>query len=204
MVDLFIEGGGDSGFQHTEFRKGWVSFLSKVKRLEHRMPAIKIGRGRESAFKLFSNAIKLRIDFQNNALLVDSEDPITFAYSGNCITDNQNVLSHLLKRDKWEQPDGYVSNHVFLMVTSMENWLLADVDALSRFYGNGFHLPKPPVNPEKLSRQQAIEMLENATKECTNTYGKNVKNFRLLEHLDPEIVASKCPSFKHFVDCIPI
>lgn len=204
MVDLFIEGGGDSDAQHTAFRKGWRILLEKVPRLQGRQPRVRASGGRKQAYDALCNAISRLPAFSNCAMLVDSEDAIKFAYSGNCNTDDESVLDHLKERDKWSRPKGYRANHTFLMVCTMENWMLADPAGLERFYGKGFNLPNPPQNPESLTKDQALKMLEDATKSCSNPYEKNIHNYEVLEYLDPAELMAKCPSFKHFVDCVPV
>jgi Domain of unknown function (DUF4276) len=72
-------------------------------------------------------------------------------------------------RDGWNLPD-ISAEHYHLMVQMMEAWLVADRDALSRFYGQGFNASAIPRNPnvEQISKPD----LESALKEATRHTAK--------------------------------
>jgi Domain of unknown function (DUF4276) len=82
---------------------------------------------------------------------------------------NHGPKEHLKSRDGWNLPD-ISAEHYHLMVQMMEAWLVADRDALSRFYGQGFNASAIPRNPnvEQIGKQD----LESALKEATRHTAK--------------------------------
>jgi len=93
-----------------------------------------------------------------NVLLVDSEGPV----------DN-GPKEHLKSRDGWNLPNISVE-HYHLMVQMMEAWLVADRDALSRFYGQKFNVNAIPrdLNVEQIGKQALESALKEATRHTAN------------------------------------
>jgi hypothetical protein len=135
-------------------------------------------------------------------LLVDSEDKLDLV--SDCIGNNGIIWEHLRFRDQWEQPNGVKMSSVFVMVRSMENWLLADPDGLKKFFGPMFLISAINKPVESIDRSSALAILEKATENCANPYKKGVSSYGALAYLNPQVLAEKCPSFKHFIDCLPI
>ena len=193
MVKLFIEGGGDS--QEQRFEKT---------ALKGRLPRLVAAGGRHLAYENLTASLAIRNDPYLPVILVDSEDLIDYIDSKDCDKLDQVIWTHLFKRDKWKKPVNCPSKRVFLMIATMENWMLADPEGLAIHYKEGFSLPNPPTAPEMLTKEQALIMLEAATKNCKSPYRKGIKDYGALASLNPAIIAGKCPSFKHFIECFPI
>ncbi len=124
-IKLYIEGGGDSQLQATQFRAGWTAFFKKAG-LEKRMPAPVRCGSRNDAFKDYTIALRNRKPDELPLLLVDSEE---------LLAAGQSPWQHLRTRDRWEQPPDAGNGDAFLMICCMETWFVADRAALARFFG---------------------------------------------------------------------
>ncbi len=194
-IQLYIEGGGDSDEQDTQFRRGWRRFFENAG-LRGRMPAVFRGGGRGSTFDDFQTAVLQKKAGELPLLLVDSEDVPTADHS---------AWTHLQtrKEDGWEQPSGTGDNDVFLMVVCMETWFIADRESLRRFFGQCWRdnaLPKWH-QLEEISKEKVQAALDHATAACgRRRYAKGKRSFTLLENIDPAVVESKCPSAKRLLE----
>ena len=106
-------------------------------------------------------------------LMVDSEEPVDAV---------NNPWQHLDSRDRWARPDGAGCEQVCLKVACVEAWLVADVDTLAQFFGNGFRpqiMPNRP--PEEMPKATVYDLLERATEDSRKgPYGKSGHSFALL------------------------
>lgn len=190
-IKIYIEGGGDTRIQDTEFRAGWTAFFKSagLDKL-HKMPRIVRGGGRAQTFDDFCTAVKNPNSDELPLLLVDSED---FVEAGH------DVWQHLKARDKWTKPKEVGKNDAFLMITCMETWFLADREALKDFFKgcwNDKALPKWP-NLEKVDRKKALAALEKATAKCgERQYAKGAVSFELLKAISPAKIEDTFPSAK--------
>ena len=189
---LFIEGGGDGGRQHTEFRNGFRTFLEKAG-LAGRMPRIVASGAREHAYEDFCDALK---EGKRALLLVDSEDPVS----------EKSPWAHLKQRpgDLWETPPGAEDDDCHLMVQCMESWFLADRDALAAFFGSDFRAQKlPPAKKpiEQVSKADVLKKLPEATKhrKTKGSYAKGKHSFDLLAQIDPAKVTKASTWADRFV-----
>jgi hypothetical protein len=134
--------------------------------------------GRGEAFHDFCIGLKThREDYV--ILLVDSEEPV-----------KSGCWEHLKARigDNWPRPADAHEDQAQLMVQSMEAWLLADHPALITYYGQGFLAKSLPqrANVEQISKKEALDALEHASKPTTKgEYHKTRHGFDLLEIIDP-------------------
>ena len=79
------------------------------------------------------------------------------------------------------------------MVQVMESWFLADKDALSKYYGQGFLSNSIPGQPniELIPKQRVFDALEHATRPTQKReYDKTRHGFDLLELIDPALVGA--------------
>jgi len=194
-IKLYIEGGGDSPTQDTEFRAGWTAFFEKVGLKEARkMPKPIRGGGREQTFDAYCTAVKTRKPDELPLLLVDSED---------VVKPGHDAWQHLKARDKWTKPKEAGKNDASLMITCMETWFLADREALKDFFEgcwNDKALPKWP-DLEKVERKKAYAALVKATTNCgERQYAKGKVSFELLKVIDPAVVEETFPSAKALLD----
>jgi hypothetical protein len=196
MVDvtLYVEGGGDSDALHRRCREGFRTFLEKAGFRGH-MPRIVACGGRQSAFDMFRTACA------SNAtaiLLIDSEDRVQGTSS----------WEHLARRpeDGFTAPANAAGDQCCLMVVCMESWFLADKDALSGFFGQGFKRDALPQNEniEAVSREDVYSGLRNASAHCKTKapYGKGEHSFRILKLIAPEKVREASPWARRFFETL--
>jgi hypothetical protein len=194
-IKLYIEGGGDSSKQDTEFRAGWTAFfenagLSKLRK----MPKPIRGGGRDQTFDAYCTAVKTRRADELPLLLVDSEDAVKAGHD---------AWRHLKARDNWTKPEDAGKKDAFLMITCMETWFIADREALKAFFKgcwNDKALPKW-TNLENVDRKKAFEALVKATANCGDRqYAKGKVSFELLKNIDPAVVEKTFPSAKALLE----
>ena len=111
---------------------------------------------RDAAYDDFCRALKT-YSKAFNILLVDSEVSVPAG---------KTQWQHLKDlNNKWECPPGVSDNQCFLMIESMETWLIADMKALKEFYGQGFlpnAIPKA-ADIESINKKSLLDALEHAT-----------------------------------------
>src|SRR5258707_6919846 len=83
------------------------------------------------------------------------------------------------------------------MVQFMEALLLADREALARYYGQGYHTAALPGNPnvEEVDKQTVLAKLDQATRHTMTkgVYHKTRHGFALLALIDPAKVVRVSP-----------
>lgn len=146
-IRLYVEGGGDGSNTKSLFRRAFGEALQSLRELAQ---AKKLGwaiiacGGREATFDAFRTALKAHSD-AFNVLLVDSETAVELP-----------PWQHLQKVDGWAKPDEVDDRHCHFMAQAMEAWLIADRNALAKFYGKGF-------KHNALPRQQDVEQIPKTT-----------------------------------------
>jgi Domain of unknown function (DUF4276) len=190
-----VEGGGNTSTGKSAFRKGLTQFFLKTE-LKGKMPKIIACGARSNAYNAFCTALNEKND--NNdiiILLIDSE--VTFS-------SEQSKWGFLKQQpnDKWEKPFNASEEHVYLMVQCMEAWLVADPDALAKYYGNNFRANLlPRCASRDIDKNTLYKTLAAATKNTTKkSYDKGSHPFDLLAEINPEKVFSSCPSAKQLID----
>ena len=90
---------------------------------------------------------------------------------------NKPPWEHLKLRDNWESPN-VDDIHCHLMVQSMEAWFIADVEALKKYYGQGFkeNAISKNQNVEKIPKDSLEPSLKTAS--CNTTKGE----YRKIQH----------------------
>jgi len=160
----------------TECRRAFRTLLEKAG-FTGRMPRIVACGGRGAAYRDFCTS--LTSSCERPFLLVDSEEPVC----------SESPWAHLQQGDGWKRPSGATEDHCHLMVQCMETWFLADVPALSAFYGKGFAPNALPANKnlEAVSKRDVFDALEKATRDTRTKgpYGKTTHSFRILNEIDP-------------------
>ncbi|MGH7600082.1 MAG: DUF4276 family protein [bacterium] len=185
-ICVYVEGGGNDAQTKAFLRQGFRSLLSDLivmardKRVKFQ---IKACGPRNQAFNDFLTALQAHPK-AFNVLLVDSEDAVSTS-----------PWQHLQGRDAWQA--GHVNDeHCHLMVRTMEAWLIADLSALNRFYGQGFNENAIPKNPnvEQIDKKTLLLTLKDAT--CNTSkgeYHKTRHGFRILEQLEVAKVRHAAP-----------
>jgi hypothetical protein len=103
--------------------------------------------------------------------------------------------AHLQQRDGWNL-NAAQEDQVQLMVQCMEAWLVADPEALAKYYGQKFNpnpLPKR-TNLEEEPKAQIYAALEAATRKTLKlSYHKIRHASELLRRISPKKVRNRCP-----------
>jgi hypothetical protein len=142
-IRLFIEGSGDdSALSQRKLREGFSAFFkSLVTLIRDQGNRVEWGGivpcgKRRSAYDDFCVALKQNPD-DLNILLVDSEEAMPEV----AFNPNRRNWEHLKRRqgDQWDCPDGVDDERCFLMIQTMESWLIADLQNLKRYYGKNFN-----------------------------------------------------------------
>ncbi len=194
-IRIYAEGGGDGKDTKARLREGFSTFLSGL-RTQARARAIRweiiVCGGRGRAHDRFTQALS---DYPHamNILLVDAEDQVT-----------STPWLHLQTRDGWAS-QGTSDENCHLMVRVMESWFLADVEALARFYGQGFNpnsIPKQP-DVETLPKTAVYEALALATRNTPKGEYKEIQHgARLLTAIDPSLVRSRSKHCERLFDLL--
>jgi hypothetical protein len=180
-IRIYAEGGGDSRDAKAFLREGLSAFLQGLNSLARdkgiRWHIVTCGP-RKAAFDAFRTA-QAQHPEAFNVLLVDSEAPV-----------QTTPWSHLHERDGWDA-DGLSNDCCHLMTQAMEAWFIADVAALARFYGQGFHDGGIPRNPdvEQVPKDQLESSLRNASRHTQKgEYHKARHAWKILKLIDPGTV----------------
>ena len=182
---IFMEGGGQSNGSRVKLRSGMEEFLMELKetaRAKSWRWRLSCSGSRNAAFKRFENA-RRRGGHTLVVLLVDSEGPVSAS-----------PREHLSAKDGWNMGD---SNDVaiHLMTQTMETWILADSEALAKYYGQNFArnaLPKSD-DLERVSKADVEQALKQATRKTQKgAYHKIEHASDLLELIDPKKAREKC------------
>lgn len=194
-IAIYVEGGGDSANGKALLRQGFDQLLApqkqaaRSKRLRWRLVMCGSRNATHEAFVYATRTVRDEVI----ALLVDAEAPVTDATA-------DGRVAHLARHDHWALPPDS-AERVHLMTQCMETWIVADPEALARFYGKGFHanaLPRRAVLDDE-PKADVVRALATATKPTQRgAYSKIQHASELLRLLDPSRVAHRCASFQHF------
>lgn len=178
---IFVEG-GTKGQLAQKCRQGFARFFEKSG-LGQRKPRIVSCGSRKDAYDDFCHALTKAGDKDVYLLLVDSEAPVTVGAD--------QVWVHVKGRqgDGWDKPATADADMLHFMVECMENWFMADPQAVESFFGQGFNaevLPKKK-DIESIAKAEAYEALKKATGKLKTkrSYGKGEHSFPLLEKISP-------------------
>lgn len=180
-----MEGGG-KGVRRVLLRKGMDAFLRSAKAAAQskslKWQIVACG-ARNEAYRRFSEAASRRTE-DLVFLLVDSEDELSTS-----------PRLHLVARDGWERLGVVSEDRIHLMVRTMETWLIADVEALSSYYGrrfNGSPLPRHK-DLERVPKRTINASLTRATRKTQKgEYHKIRHASDLLALVDPDKVKKRC------------
>jgi len=194
-IHIFIEGGGDGRNTKALIHQGFSSFLSclvKIARKKKIRWKMTVCGSRNNAFRDFKVALKANPN-AFNVLLVDAEAPV---YTTSC--------QHLKQRDNWDMPN-IDDEHCQLMVQTMEAWLIADINTLKKFYGNGFKENSIPKNLdiENIDKKQLESSLKAATRGTKKgEYHKIQHASKLLDLLEVDKVRQAAPHCERLFDTL--
>jgi hypothetical protein len=211
-IAIYLEGGGNTAQEKAELRQGFDGLFQTEKSTSREkltsLRFIPCG-GRKETYEAFMNALECNPQ-RISALLVDSETSISKVPVNNA-EDAEIRLAHLRKKEGDEtrqEGDGWplknvVPERIHLMVQCMETWIVSDVPAMQAFYKQNFKpnsLPKR-VNLEKEPKNEVTSKLEDATRNTQKGAYRKIKHAsELLQRIDPEKIATRCPRFVIFRD----
>ncbi|MBU0607373.1 MAG: DUF4276 family protein [Armatimonadetes bacterium] len=194
-ICIYIEGGRGKE-QWADLRRAFRTFLAEVDQAAHAQgvklsPMPRGDRGR--TWSDFCRALERDPD-KLNLLLVDAERPVT-----------GDVWEHLQGgEDKW-QTERRLDGIYHLMAQAMEAWLIADADALERYYGNGFRRSalRTRRNVEEIPQADLVPALNAAAEDTKKAgYHKTHDGFALLEQTDPAKVRAAAPHCQRLFDAL--
>ena len=193
-VAIYMEGGGQTHGTRAALRQGMEVFLAEIKNACRergwRWRLVCCG-SRNEAYQRFQNALA-NMEDGIVVLLVDAEDPV----------GGMNPVDHLTARDGWDF-HGVDSDIVHLMVQTMEAWIVADPNALSIYYRQGFRanaLPRRP-NLEEVRKAEVAQALDRATERTRPGRYRKIHHARhLLHRIDPMTVRKRCPHCNRLFD----
>lgn len=194
-VRVYVEGAGD--YKHTDnataCRRGFQELFKKLGLPENRLSVIACG-SRFQTFNDFRKAVRQHPgDFV--ILLVDSEGRVVAP----------SAWTHLNASDRWQRPAGTIDDQAHLMVQCMEAWFMADREALTEFYGQGFlagSLPGQP-NIEQIPKRSLLPVLKHASKQTTKgSYHKTRHGFALLALINPQSLRNASPHAGRLFDVL--
>ena len=190
-----MEGGGSGSSTKAALRRGMDALLGPLKQAARdkslRWKLVCCGP-RDAAFRSFRRAVR-EADGAIVLLLVDSEGPVSAG-----------PWEHLGARDGWEMT-GVDAQSVHLMAQTMEAWIVADADALNRYYGQGFIaglLPKA-ADLESVAKNGVEDSLRRATERTSKgRYHKIRHASDLLQRIDAERVKARCRHCRRLFDAL--
>lgn len=198
---VYVEGGGKGKDLPIRCQEGFHKFIAAAG-VQNKPRVVACGT-RRNAYDRYCTAI------QNNQaalLLVDSEAPVHEHHQPSReVPNGWKPWAHLLQCDGWKQPPNSEDEHCHLMVQMMEHWFLADPEALSVVFKDGFNenaLPKTrPL--EAISKDDLTKGLNKAIKgTAAKEYDKGRHSFDVLGKTNPIKVTAASPWAKRFIDVL--
>ena len=179
MVDrirIYVEGGGrhSDKYASSQIRAGFSAFIKNYFGNEGRRISIIACGSRESTIDDFQRALQDHPE-SFNILLVDSDNPVEVEP---CVYLNSQDGRGLHSID---------GRQCHLMVQVMEAWLVADIETLREFYGQGFKSNQIPRNRnvEQIDKKTLLAGLKEATRQTTKReYHKIHHGPKILSLLD--------------------
>jgi hypothetical protein len=202
-IRIYIEGGGDQRDSKNHMREAFGIFLSELRELARtrriRWTIVACG-SRNDAYKDFCTGLEQHPD-AFNVLLIDAEDSIK-----DTVKDCTKLpWKHLKDRDGWDHPADTNHAQCFLMLHSMEAWLIADRDNLKAYYRSGFNtaaLPAGSTTVEDVAKAALYQALKQATRNCKEEYHKTHHAFGILKKANPAVVRNAAPHCKRLFDVL--
>lgn len=196
---IYTEGSGDINKLQAVGREAMTKFLLQLT-LQKPCKIIMCG-GRQQAYNDFCVAIKsFKAGGDVPLLLVDAED---------AVGKNAEPWIHLKSRDKWNKPDGATNDHAYLMVQTMEAWLVCDPSA--------WKLWKPRIDSSKLSaihnnnvelidKEKLEKMCGAVSKSIDLSYlkSKRLNGFSILKNVKSELVRQNSKEAKRFFEFLEV
>ena len=185
-IRIYVEGGAKGHHRQASLRQGFAQFFERggipVRQPSGRLRVISCG-SRYETFRDFRRALETHPQ-AFNILLVDAERTVS-----------RSPQRQLVEIDGWDDSD-LEENQCHLMVQLMEAWLIADPNALARFFGPDFRAGALPrtTNVEEIEKDRLMKALKSATRTTRpGPYHKTEHGPRLLALVDPTKVRKAAP-----------
>jgi hypothetical protein len=193
---VFVEGSGDTNKLQAVGREAMKKFLSRLT-LKRPCQIIMCG-GRQQAYNDFCLALQNPKDGEWPILLVDAEA----AMQGE-------TWDHLKIRDGWEKPQDANDAHAFMMVQTMEAWLICDEQAWKAWKSRADTAKLPKIhnaNVETIEKDKLEQGCGAVGKSIDFSYLKNkrMSGFGILKHVNPELVRINSKEAKRFFEFIEV
>jgi hypothetical protein len=183
-IRIYVEGG--RGHSKAWLRVAFSQFLNKARAGDEKSTTnlrVVMCGSRQETYEAF------RLGTRKHAgstvlLLVDAEGPVAGT-----------ERTHLAAQDRWDLSFA-ADDSIHLMTQLMESWFIADRDALTRFYGQGFAAASIPkrTNVEEIPKADVERALHDATRKTQRgTYHKTQHAPKILESLEPATVRARAP-----------
>jgi hypothetical protein len=183
-IAIYVEGGGSGALEQKALREGFQAFFSSLCSLARRKrlhwKVVPCG-SRDKTLECFSVACRTRPDLFN-VLLIDSDVPV------------QQPAEHLRRSTRIDLST-VTNEQLHLMVQVMETWLLADRDALAKYYKKGFRMSALPDSrePEDIPKAKVLSSLDDATRDTQKRRYHKIWHARdLLTQIDTQKVRAAC------------
>lgn len=184
-VAIYMEGGGTGRDTKSALRQGMDAFLVELKEAARNKSwnwKLVCCGGREQAFRAYRNE-QSSTDYSLIILLVDAEGPVA-----------GQLHEHLNERDGWDLSKAK-EDDINLMTQTMETWIVADVDAVAKYYDQGFvpnALPKSDDLEAVAKTDIASALIKATAKTKKGEYHKIRHASNLLKQIDPQVVRTRC------------
>lgn len=196
---IYIEGSGDTNKLQAVGREAMMKFLSQLT-LKKPCKVIMCG-GRQQAYNDFCVAMKsMKPGGDVPLLLVDAETPVD---------KDAEPWVHLKIRDNWNKPNDATNDYAYLMVQTMEAWLVCDPSAWKSWKPRVDSSKLPAIhnnNVELVGKEKLESMCEALCKTIDSTYlkSKRLNGFGILKNVKLELVRTNSKEAKRFFEFIEV
>lgn len=200
--DIYIEGSGDTNKLQQVGREAMRNFLSNL-RIDGSFRPIMCG-SRQEAYKEFCWALK-----KVKPRVIPIVIPILLVDAETSVDKEAEPWVHLKARDNWGKPEGATNDHAYLMVQTMEAWLICDPSAWKAWKSRADtdRLPKiHNANVETIEKDKLEKGCEEVGKSIDLSYlnNKRLSGFGILKSVKPELVRKNSKEANRFFEFIEV
>ena len=195
---IYVEGSGDTNKLQAIGREAVSKFLSNLN-IDGSIKVIMCG-GRQQAYNDFCVALKNPKEGELPILLVDAEA---------AMQEEGKPWEHLKIRDGWDKPNNATDDHAFLMVQTMEAWLICDDSAWKAWKSRADTDKLPKIhngNVETIEKDKLEKGCEAVGKSINFSYldNKRLSGFGILKNVKPKLVREKSKEANRFFEFIEV
>lgn len=195
---IYVEGSGQTNKLQAVGREAMAKFLSGLT-LKRTCKIIMCG-GRQQAYNDFCVALQNPKEGELPILLVDAEA---------AMQKEGDPWGHLKIRDGWDKPEAATNEHAFLMVQTMEAWLICDDSAWKAWKARVDTDKLPKIhndNVETIEKDKLEKGCEAVGKSINFSYldNKRLSGFGILKNVKPKLVRDKSKEANRFFEFLEI